>query len=184
MRCGFNPCSFGCQSESVEHLGLSRRGYPVSILVLLDVSLKASPSVCVYHKQYGFNPCSFGCQSERCRRAAGGHRDCQVSILVLLDVSLKAPILRDRHGERQVSILVLLDVSLKAYPTQASRSCSSSFNPCSFGCQSESSSAGPTQSAWSGFNPCSFGCQSESGVLHHHEEVVDMFQSLFFWMSV
>ena len=100
----------------MEHLGLSRRGYPVSILVLLDVSLKASPSVCVYHKQYGFNPCSFGCQSERCRRAAGGHRDCQVSILVLLDVSLKAPILRDRHGERQVSILVLLDVSLKAPP--------------------------------------------------------------------
>ena len=40
MFSGFNPCSFGCQSESILDPGL-RPGYSdVSILVLLDVSLK------------------------------------------------------------------------------------------------------------------------------------------------
>ena len=38
---------------------------PVSILVLLDVSLKDSPTIHVAAgTSDGFNPCSFGCQSE------------------------------------------------------------------------------------------------------------------------
>ena len=62
---GFNPCSFGCQSESGEREWVYPSCQGVSILVLLDVSLKA----------------------------AGGRLDhldaARVSILVLLDVSLK-----------------------------------------------------------------------------------------------
>ena len=82
------------------------------------------------------------------------------------------------------------------------------FNPCSFGCQSESRAPGSQSRNLPGFNPCSFGCQSESHVhpVGTGEEWVsilvlldvslkacyqgydvtslDMFQSLFFWMSV
>ena len=107
-----------------------------------------------------------------------------------------------------VSILVLLDVSLKAILRYARSAISVSFNPCSFGCQSESAGRIPHRGDGGGFNPCSFGCQSESHVhpVGTGEEWVsilvlldvslkacyqgydvtslDMFQSLFFWMSV
>ena len=36
----FNPCSFGCQSESALRVRLAHGDDRVSILVLLDVSLK------------------------------------------------------------------------------------------------------------------------------------------------
>ena len=65
MCTGFNPCSFGCQSESCRpHRLPTAPG--VSILVLLDVSLKGCASF--------LEPPDLDV----------------VSILVLLDVSLKA----------------------------------------------------------------------------------------------
>ena len=45
--------------------GRALRGLGVSILVLLDVSLKAVIQSGSLYLQSGFNPCSFGCQSER-----------------------------------------------------------------------------------------------------------------------
>ena len=84
----------------------------VSILVLLDVSLKAAIRSAVL--------------------PVG-----KVSILVLLDVSLKAHLEIGVVQDVPVSILVLLDVSLKG---KTERWCSGApycFNPCSFGCQSE-----------------------------------------------
>ena len=60
-----------------------------------------------------------------------------VSILVLLDVSLKAGRPVANRGTCRVSILVLLDVSLKEWVIVQTMERDQSFNPCSFGCQSE-----------------------------------------------
>ena len=83
-----------------------------------------------------------------------------VSILVLLDVSLKVRWFIGGKWRWNVSILVLLDVSLKASTWKGSPPPSKCFNPCSFGCQSES--------LWG------VGEVLTPGV----------FQSLFFWLSV
>ena len=89
MRNSFNPCSFGCQSESPCDHGRPPGIEHVSILVLLDVSLKVTLDL------DHFPPLI------------------RVSILVLLDVSLKESARRGSQGRPPVSILVLLDVSLK-----------------------------------------------------------------------
>ena len=86
----FNPCSFGCQSESQYTRKMFYPLMRVSILVLLDVSLKVNtlhPTRCGARC---FNPCSFGCQSESTLSNDGHRPSGPVSILVLLDVSLKA----------------------------------------------------------------------------------------------
>ena len=88
-------------------------GPRVSILVLLDVALKAKGEYLINPYILAcFNPCSLGCCSERlflllCRRFY------PVSILVLLDVALKGPGILPVAALMPVSILVLLDVALK-----------------------------------------------------------------------
>ena len=68
--------------------------HKVSILVLLDVALKAGR----YHRFsamiLGFNPCSLGCCSESWRELGRRLKMDEVSILVLLDVALKV----ERNG--------------------------------------------------------------------------------------
>ena len=186
-RIGFNPCSFGCQSESWHRSSGYRPWGRVSILVLLDVSLKVQRAQTISPLGSSFNPCSFGCQSERLRERADPVVRHRVSILVLLDVSLKALIwISSGEPIARVSILVLLDVSLKACIAGVVTPPSyRGFNPCSFGCQSESL-GWPTWTAPATkcFNPCSFGCQSERVIYETRQDVRWMFQSLFFWMSV
>ena len=109
----------------------------VSILVLLDVALKAS----IWNRATGssgsFNPCSLGCCSESRWKVhpdpgrRTGFNPCSlgccsesligiirrsplpVSILVLLDVALKVRACGETWSPGGVSILVLLDVALK-----------------------------------------------------------------------
>ncbi len=136
LHCRFNPCSLGCCSESMMPISWHFRSR-VSILVLLDVALKVP-------------------------LRAGGQPQERVSILVLLDVALKG--CRGRAGAllNLVSILVLLDVALKARVLRPCRAPTSSFNPCSLGCCSESIDAAVFHFELDGFNPCSLGCCSES----------------------
>ena len=180
----FNPCSFGCQSESTHTSLPGRQVQFVSILVLLDVSLKAGRPHTSGWLRRSFNPCSFGCQSERELISMENRYTHMVSILVLLDVSLKASVGERLRGRVAVSILVLLDVSLKAKRPPWRRDVWRSFNPCSFGCQSERAASRRSSRTSGSFNPCSFGCQSESVGLQGFGLYGAAFQSLFFWMSV
>jgi len=163
----FNPCSLGCCSESsLEKIprmeekefqslfswmllwkclkGCRRRSWVfVSILVLLDVALKAAVVAerradgtrfqslfswmllwkraaqgLLQRGKRSFNPCSLGCCSERV------HDDRPAVVLL------------------EVSILVLLDVALKVPPGRKPEPWYTSFNPCSLGCCSESGAPG------------------------------------------
>ena len=66
----------------------------VSILVLLDVALKAGMNGWVLAKFWSFNPCSLGCRFESIITQYCVLAGEVVSILVLLDVALKAPFSR------------------------------------------------------------------------------------------
>ena len=162
LRC-FNPCSLGCCSERHGNGCRSSPRVGVSILVLLDVALKAASMISISSWRLSFNPCSLGCCSERCKNPALPFVLAGVSILVLLDVALKGvPRSSHRPQSSGVSILVLLDVALKGnwygrhyHDHRMFQSLFSwmllwkrdaedgdkggirSFNPCSLGCCSE-----------------------------------------------
>ena len=66
FRRSFNPCSLGCRSESLSLFSAYLGHKSVSILVLLDVALKAGKVIVINeYGDFGFNPCSLGCRSER-----------------------------------------------------------------------------------------------------------------------
>ena len=157
----FNPCSFGCQSESTGG-GIWKTIY----------------TSC-------FNPCSFGCQSERKSLRVGPWRNIRVSILVLLDVSLKEiPHIVPRNMIPAVSILVLLDVSLKVWARHRLWCFSHVSILVLLDVSLKATIPWSLNAVRFSFNPCSFGCQSERGAGDYWVEMPRRFQSLFFWMSV
>ncbi len=86
---GFNPCFNGSDSKSkTAHSDDS--SYRVSILVLMEVTLKGDPQECILQLF-------------------------PVSILVLMEVTLKDNFANWRNGANMVSILVLMEVTLKAF---------------------------------------------------------------------
>ncbi len=162
----FNPCSLGCCSESfaVSWVYYSVQD-PVSILVLLDVALKAdhiqqehgvtktgfnpcSLGCCsesgtggdLGNWTSGFNPCSLGCCSERCAGSTAGrvHSTMFQSLFSWMLLWKRSRRKSSDCTRRSVSILVLLDVALKVVFCSQCRIDIYSFNPCSLGCCSES----------------------------------------------
>ena len=114
MRNSFNPCSFGCQSESPCDHGRPPGIEHVSILVLLDVSLKVTLDLDHFPPLIRVSILVLLDVSLKVTLDLDHFPPLiRVSILVLLDVSLKESARRGSQGRPPVSILVLLDVSLK-----------------------------------------------------------------------
>ena len=134
----FNPCSGGCSSE--RELAQPDRGISedVSILVLVDVPRKE------FSRLFS-------------------RRSCRVSILVLVDVPRKAIALKVYvDGQLFQSLFWWMFLGKQKIRTGAVKA--SSFNPCSGGCSSESSTDSQHYIGSFSFNPCSGGCSSESGI--------------------
>ena len=134
----FNPCSLGCCSESGIGAGVYDRLCEVSILVLLDVALKAlmaaiargflrcfnpcSLGCCSESRigsstfticEWGFNPCSLGCCSESPRLVGIWADHPQFQSLFSWMLLWKSWYNVWTRHRQDVSILVLLDVALK-----------------------------------------------------------------------
>ena len=105
----------------------------VSILVLLELSLKLISITSKNAFDGSFNPCSIGTISKARTGYCLSKWLNAVSILVLLELSLKRFKVRMDRLCRLVSILVLLELSLKHYLIQVVLSFSLGFNPCSIG---------------------------------------------------
>ena len=161
----------------------------VSILILLDVSLKECFAVIVLVTPRGFQSLFFWMcrwKSYNSKVAVFILHEFQslffwmcrwksfiwkwattffcVSILILLDVSLKVFVHSCIYFSHTiVSILILLDVSLKALSRHSSASCFIwCFNPYSFGCVAERLRPYQSQAITDlCFNPYSFGCVAE-----------------------
>ena len=156
----FNPCCLGSVSSTREILHLCILPFLVSILVVLDQSLRRYSSDVVVP-------------------------NASVSILVVLDQSLR-PCDRGRSpvSARRVSILVVLDQSLRPGEARLDRLTDGSFNPCCLGSVSSTGHMGHMRSGVFGFNPCCLG--SVSSTLRYYDPAPDPaeFQSLLSWISL
>ncbi len=84
----------------------------VSILVLMEVTLKAHIRDFKTGSDERFNPCFNGSDSKSCGDEMT-EKKVKVSILVLMEVTLKVDNLPDNYFYGEVSILVLMEVTLK-----------------------------------------------------------------------
>jgi len=110
----FNPCSLGCCSESPGGSRVPPVQEEVSILVLLDVALKAEVLGSVwFNSVHSFNPCSLGCCSESFSIETFGGDVLLFQSLFSWMLLWKTCRKKNRVNYCTVSILVLLDVALK-----------------------------------------------------------------------
>ena len=138
------------------------RNIRVSILVLLDVSLKAGHDGCNRRRYHRFQSLFFWMSVWKAIPDIWKSRVIDVSILVLLDVSLKEyPYIADCR-KKYVSILVLLDVSLKGYMRFRALTCQAVSILVLLDVSLKATIPWPRRPPDESFNPCSFGCQSES----------------------
>ncbi len=108
----------------------------VSILVLMEVTLKVVFGGLALGLRKRFNPCFNGSDSKR-SPLSFSPRSSSVSILVLMEVTLKAKAVEGGSTDTAVSILVLMEVTLKDVNPNAPLG-NICFNPCFNGSDSKS----------------------------------------------
>ena len=110
MSC-FNPCCAGCGFQTFKHLG-NGRAPKVSILVVLDVGFRRSPTRSTRGTRPSFNPCCAGCGFQT-RLQATGNRPNQGFNPCCAGCGFQTRRIQPRNGGRVVSILVVLDVGFR-----------------------------------------------------------------------
>ncbi len=130
----------------------------------------------------GFNPCFLGTCPQSLSRSQYTFPACTVSILVFLELALRVPTLTIEPLSRSVSILVFLELALRGYEHTPTYCKAYSFNPCFLGTCPQSlyvSYVGPYGLKFQSL--FSWNLPSEANKWICGTDPITVFQSLFSW---
>jgi len=152
----------------------------VSILVLLEVSLRPSSRIAFILSPWCFNPCFIGSISETRRKMHWRFKIVQVSILVLLEVSLRLLTMRLKEtGLICFNPCFIGSISETTHPGVVVSHPGICFNPCFIGTLSKTRHQVHWNIMLIGFNPCFNGTLSKTPMPYINGNAIRGFQSLF-----